>query len=125
VNVQDRVELPEPVTLVGDSPHEVLLLVRPTTPANPFNPVIVTVEVPTVPTLTVTAVGLETVVKSCTVYVTVAACDRLPAVPVTVTWMVPTEVNTHDSVALPGALMLVGEIVQEVLLVARLTVNGP
>ncbi len=43
----------------------------------------------------------------------------------TVTWITLAEVNVHDSVALPEALTLVGEIVHEVLLLARLTVNGP
>jgi hypothetical protein len=66
VNVHDRVELPEPVTLVGDSTQAVLLLARLTTPANPFKPVIVTVEVPVVPTFCATLVGLTTVVKSWT-----------------------------------------------------------
>jgi hypothetical protein len=49
VKVHESVELPEPVTLVGDTEHDVLLVVRPTTPANPFWPVIVIVEVAAVP----------------------------------------------------------------------------
>jgi hypothetical protein len=36
VKVQESVEVPDPVTLVGDTVHEVLLVVRLTTPANPF-----------------------------------------------------------------------------------------
>jgi len=36
VNVQDNVEEPEPVTLVGVRVHAVLLLARLTTPAKPF-----------------------------------------------------------------------------------------
>ena len=65
-NVQDRVALPEPLTLVGATLQDVLLVARLTTPANPFNPVIVTVEVPAVPALTVTVVGLAAIVKSWT-----------------------------------------------------------
>ena len=49
VNVQDSVELPDPVTLVGETVHEVLLVVRLTTPANPFRPVTVMVDVAAVP----------------------------------------------------------------------------
>ena len=44
VNVHESVELPEPVTLVGERLHEVLLVARPTTPAKPFRPVTVIVE---------------------------------------------------------------------------------
>jgi len=65
-NVQDRVALPEPLTLVGATLQDVLLVARLTTPANPFNPVIVIVEVPAVPALTVTVVGLAAIVKSWT-----------------------------------------------------------
>jgi hypothetical protein len=65
-NVQDRVELPEPVTLVGERVHEVLLVVRSTTPAKPLRPVMVMVEVLVEPALTVTVVGLAVIVKSCT-----------------------------------------------------------
>jgi len=49
VNVHDSVELPEPVTLVGDMVHDVLLVVRLTTPPNPFRPVMVMVDVAAVP----------------------------------------------------------------------------
>ncbi len=70
-NVQDRVALPEPVTLVGDTLHEVLFVARVTTPANPFTAVIVIVEVPAEPALTVTDVGLAVIGKSWTTNVTV------------------------------------------------------
>lgn len=70
-NVHDKVALPEPVTLVGDIVHEVLLVVRLTTPAKPFRAVIVIVEVPAELALTVTLVGLAVIVKSWTTYVTV------------------------------------------------------
>ena len=71
VNVQESVELPDPVTLVGATEHEVLLVVRLTTPPNPFSPVIVIAEVPALPALTVTVVGLAAMVKSWTTNVTV------------------------------------------------------
>ena len=62
--VQESVELPEPVTLVGLSAQAVLLLARLTTPANPLRPVTVIVELAAVPALTVTLVGLAAIVKS-------------------------------------------------------------
>ena len=78
--VQDNVEVPEPVTEVGDSvqvkPVEGdAVAVRPTVPLNPFSAVTVMVEVPGVPTVVVTVVGLAVMVKSesaVTWYVTVA-----------------------------------------------------
>ncbi len=72
VKVHDTVALPEPVTPVGLTVHEVLLVVRVTTPLNPWSPATVIVEVPALPTLTVTVVGLTVNVKSWTVNVTVA-----------------------------------------------------
>jgi hypothetical protein len=59
------------VTLVGATEQDVLLVVRLTTPANPFSPVTVIVEVPALPTLTLTVVGLAAIVKSWTTKVTV------------------------------------------------------
>ncbi len=70
--MQDRVELPEPVTLVGARVHDVLLLARLMTPAKPLRPVTVICEVAAVPELAVTLVGLAAIVKSCTVNVMVA-----------------------------------------------------
>jgi len=67
VKVHDNVALPEPVTLVGVTEHEVLLVVRPTTPANPFRPVTVMVDVAAVPGVKLTLDGLATIVKSWTV----------------------------------------------------------
>ena len=64
VNVQDSADVPDPVTLVGVSVHEVLLVARLTTPAKPFRADSVTVEVPGEPALTVTLAGLATIVKS-------------------------------------------------------------
>jgi len=88
--VQDKVDVPEPVTLVG-----VRVQVRPvvgetvavrlTTPLKPWSAVIVIVEVPAVPALVATEAGLAAIVKSWTVTVTVAAWDRVALVPVTVT----------------------------------------
>jgi hypothetical protein len=60
----DRVELPEPVKLAGDAAHEVLLVARPTVPANPFSPVTVVVDVTVEPAFPATLVGLTTIVKS-------------------------------------------------------------
>ena len=53
---------------------------------NPFRLVIVIVEVPAVPALTLTEVGLVLIIKSGaapTLYVTVAECEREPLEPVT------------------------------------------
>ena len=71
VKVQDSVELPEPVRLVGESVHDVLLVVRLTTPANPLMAEAVIVEVPAAFTLTFTLVGLAAIVKSWTTNVRV------------------------------------------------------
>jgi len=71
VKVHDSVELPDPVTLVGATEHEVLLVVRATTPEKPFRPVTVMLEVPAALTLTFTLVGLAAIVKSWTTNVTV------------------------------------------------------
>ncbi len=62
--MHDNVALPEPVTLVGATEHEVLLVARLTTPANPWRPVTVIIEVPAELALTVTLVGLAAIVKS-------------------------------------------------------------
>ena len=72
VKVHDRVEPPDPVTLVGDSEQEVLLVVRPTTPAKPFTAETVMVDVPAAFTFTLMLVGPALIVKSCTTNVRVA-----------------------------------------------------
>src|SRR2546429_337182 len=64
--VQDNVALPEPVTLVGDTLHEVLLVAKATTPPKSFRAVTVREEVAAVPALVVMLVGLAVRVKSCT-----------------------------------------------------------
>jgi len=122
VKVQDSVELPEPVTLVGVRVHAVLLLARLTTPVNPPTAPIVIVEVAPVPALTVMLVGLAAIVKSgAVVKVTVTECDKLPLVPVTPTWNVPVVAKVQDSVELPEPVTLVGASEHEVLLVVRPT----
>jgi hypothetical protein len=62
--LHDNVELPEPVTFVGETVHNVLFVARSTTPANPLRAVIAMVEVAAVPVLTVRVVGLASMVKS-------------------------------------------------------------
>jgi hypothetical protein len=109
------------VTLVGATEHDVLLVVKLTTPVNPLTPVTVIVEVPALPAFTVTVGGLALMVKSTTLYVTVTEWDRLPLVPVTPTCIVGPEANVHESVALPDPVTLVGETEHDVLFVVRLT----
>jgi len=75
--LQDRVEVPEPVTLVGVRVQVrpvagETVAVRETIPLKPFRAVTVTVEVPEAPARTVTVAGLAAIVKSWTVKVTVA-----------------------------------------------------
>ena len=72
VPLQDRLEVPDPVTLVGVSaqvrPVDGLNVdVRLTTPLKPWREVIVIVEVPAALALVETDVGLAATVKSCTV----------------------------------------------------------
>ena len=64
VNVHESVELPEPVTLVGDRVHDVLLVVRLTTPLKPWTAVTVIVEVAGPPVTPETGFGLAVMVKS-------------------------------------------------------------
>jgi len=65
VNVQDRVDVPEPpVTLLGVNVQAVLPDARATVPVNPFTGEIVIVEVPGESTATDTAVGLAAIVNS-------------------------------------------------------------
>jgi hypothetical protein len=67
--LQARVEVPEPVTLIGVrvqvKPVAGLMLeVKLTAPANPSSAVTVTVEVPEAPARTVAPIGLAAIVKS-------------------------------------------------------------
>jgi hypothetical protein len=66
---QDMMDVPEPKMLIGESVQESpvdgdTVDVRPTCPANPLTLLIVKVEFPTVPTVTLTAVGPAVMVKS-------------------------------------------------------------
>ncbi len=70
--MQDRVDVPEPVTLAGVSVQVrpvvgEIVAVRLTNPLKPCRAVIVIVEVPAVPALVETDVELVATVKSCTV----------------------------------------------------------
>jgi hypothetical protein len=70
--LHDRVEVPEPVTLVGVRVQVSPVAgdtaaVRLTTSLNPWTAVTVIVEVPDAPARTVTLVGLAAIVKSWTV----------------------------------------------------------
>ena len=68
--MQESVELPEAVTLVGLRVQDVLLVTRLTMPANPLSGAMVIVEVAGEPAFTVTDTGLAAIVKSCTTKVT-------------------------------------------------------
>ena len=76
--MQDRVEVwLAPRTILGGdrvqvSPAGETVEVRATVPVNPFTGATVIVEVAAVPAVVVTAVGLAVIVRSVTVYVTVA-----------------------------------------------------
>lgn len=89
--------------------------------ANPLTGETVTVEVPRTPAFMNTGVGLDVIVKSWIVNVTVAEREMLALVPVIVTWVVEVDENVHDSVALPEPVRLEGAIVHDVLLVDRAT----
>ena len=62
--MHDRVDVPEPVTVVGLSEHAVLPAERLTTPVNPLSAPTVIVEVPATPVFTDTAVGFAAMEKS-------------------------------------------------------------
>jgi hypothetical protein len=66
VNLHDRLELPEPVTLVGDKAHDVLFVVKLISPEKPLTAVTVIVVVAVALTFTVTLVGLALIEKSWT-----------------------------------------------------------
>ena len=72
VNVHDSVDVPDPVTVAGETVHEVLFVIRFTVPVKPLIGATVMVEVPAVPTFRITAVGLAVTAKSVTVNETVA-----------------------------------------------------
>ncbi len=83
-------ELPEPpLTLVGVRVHarlvELVVTVRLTVPVKPPTPCTVIVLMAEIPVFTVAEVGLAVKVKSVTLTVAIALCDRDPLAPVTVT----------------------------------------
>ena len=96
---------------------------KATVPVKPLTGERLIVEEPETPALTATDVGLDVIVKSWMMYVALVECDRLPLVPVTVTWKVEVDRNVHESVALPEPVTLEGVMAHDVLLVVRLT--GP
>jgi len=125
-DLQDIAEVPEPAMLMVESVQESPVVgdvatVRVTVPAKPLMPVIVKVEFPAAPTVTLTVDGLAVTVKSWTTKVTVVTCDFDALTPVTLTWTVDAELKVHESVPLPDPVTLVGETVHKVLFVARLT----
>jgi hypothetical protein len=119
--VHDNVLLPDPATLLGDKLQLVLLLAKLTVPVKHWRAVIVIVEDAAVPAFTVMLVGDAAIVKSWTVNVTVAVCDKLPLVPVTVTWTNCADANVQLRLELPEPVTLVGDNVQLVLLLVNET----
>jgi hypothetical protein len=91
VNVQDRIELPDPVTLVGLSVHAALLTDRLTIPLKPLSAVTAMVDV-AVPPVDVTEDGLALREKSTTWKAATAEWDRGLLVAVTVTLLLPAAV---------------------------------
>jgi hypothetical protein len=88
--LQDSVEVPDPVTLVGVREHMSpvageMLLVRLTTPPNPLRAAMVMVELLVPPTFIVLLVGFAAIVKSWIVKVTIDVWVSDPLVPVRVT----------------------------------------
>lgn len=71
-NVHDSIEVPEPVTMFGDTMHATLLGERLTSPLNPLTDDTLMVEVPADPAFTWTDVGLAAIVKSVTFWVRAA-----------------------------------------------------
>ena len=84
---------------VHDSPVGEAVLVSVTVPVAPLIEATVIVDVPVALANKVTAVGLALMLKqSQIVLVTVAECDRMPLVPVTVTVKVPATDALQDRV---------------------------
>ena len=121
---QERVELPDPPEMLAlDSVHERLVELvvteRATVPVKLFNGETVIVDIPEVPVLVVTLVGLAEIAKSpapTAVKVTVAEPESEPLVAVTLTVKEPVADAVQDRVEVPVAggprLMLVGFRVQ-------------
>ena len=107
----ERVDVPEPVTLVGVrvqvSPVVGLMLdAMFTIPLKPLRAATLIVEVPATPALIVTVVGLAEIVKSWTLYVTVVDATFAPLEPFTVTVYCPCEPE-QESVEFPDAVNVV------------------
>jgi len=65
VKVQDNVDVPEPLAMVvGVRAHAALSEDKATSPVNPLRGDMVMVEVPAVPTVTLTVTGLALMLKS-------------------------------------------------------------
>lgn len=62
--MHDRAVLPDPVTLVGETPHDVLFVARFTTPPKPLIEVIVIDETPVAFAFTLKLVGVAMMKKS-------------------------------------------------------------
>jgi hypothetical protein len=123
VKVQESVDVPEPVTLVGERVQNVLLVDRLTTAEKPLIAVMVMVELPGAFALTLRLVGFAAIVKSWTTNVTVTEWVNGLLVPVTATCLLPVVLNVQDKVALPDPVTLVGETEHdEVVFVTRLTI---
>ncbi len=71
LKVHESVPGPDPVTLVGETVHEVLFVAKLTTPTKPLRGVTVKAEVPTAPTFRATDAGFAATVKSVTMNDTV------------------------------------------------------
>jgi len=78
------VELPEPVTLVGEILHDVLFVDRLTRPVKPLRAVTARVEAAGVPALTVMLAGLAAMLKSLNRNIAVVEWVSEPLVPVRV-----------------------------------------
>lgn len=116
MELQDRVAVPEPVTLAGVIEPQVspagTVFVRVTVPAKPFTAVTVIVDVAEDPALAVAEVAA--IVKSTNLNVAVAVRTSEPLVPVTVSTYVPATVAEQETVAVPEPVTLVGLIVPQV-----------
>ena len=126
VELHDTVAVPEFVTLPGVIAPQVRLAgtvsVRVTVPVKPLTAVIVIVELADTPALA-EAGEVAAMVKSVTVKVAVAECDRLPTVPVIVRVYVAATVELQETVAVPELVMLGGVMVPQVRLTATVSVR--
>jgi len=88
VNVQDKVELPDPPAIVvGVRVHALLSDARATSPVNPLRLVTVIVESAGLLTTALTVVGFAVIVKFCgapKVNVAIAECEDVPGLPLPV-----------------------------------------